>query len=130
MKIAILTCDQLPNLNLQDQPLIPELSKHNITASPMVWDYPNTNWSDFDFLIFRNTWDYFEKETQFNSWLEKIEKLGIKTLNPIGIIKQNKHKFYLREMERQGILILPTVFIDKTNALNLSRLIPAHWKKR
>jgi hypothetical protein len=33
MKIAILTCDQLPNLNLQDQPLIPELSKHNITAS-------------------------------------------------------------------------------------------------
>jgi hypothetical protein len=43
MKIAILTCDQLPNLNLQDQPLIPELSKHNITASPMVWDYPNTN---------------------------------------------------------------------------------------
>jgi hypothetical protein len=27
MKIAILTCDQLPNLNLQDQPL-PELSKH------------------------------------------------------------------------------------------------------
>jgi hypothetical protein len=31
MKIAILTCDQLPNLNLQDQPLIPV--KTNITAS-------------------------------------------------------------------------------------------------
>jgi hypothetical protein len=27
MKIAILTCDQLPNLNLQDQPL-PELSQN------------------------------------------------------------------------------------------------------
>jgi hypothetical protein len=58
MKIAILTCDQLPNLNLADQPLIKELAKHNIVASPMVWDDPNTNWSDFDYLIFRNTWDY------------------------------------------------------------------------
>jgi hypothetical protein len=35
--------------------------------------------------------------------------------------------FYLREMERQGVLITYR-FIDKTNALNLSRLIPAHWK--
>jgi homospermidine synthase len=34
MKIAILTCDQLPNLNLADQPLIKELAKHNIVASP------------------------------------------------------------------------------------------------
>jgi hypothetical protein len=47
-----------PILNLADQPLIKELIKHNIVASPMVWDDPNTNWSDFDYLIFRNTWDY------------------------------------------------------------------------
>jgi hypothetical protein len=38
MKIAILTCDQLPNLNLQDQPLIPV--KTNITASQ--WFGTNT----------------------------------------------------------------------------------------
>ena len=129
MNIAILTCDQLPNLNLQDQPLLAELAKHTITASPMIWDKPETNWSDFDYLIFRNTWDYFEKEAQFNSWLEQIEKLGIKTLNSIGVIKQNKHKFYLREIERQGVPILPTVFINKTNALSLSKLVPSHWKK-
>jgi hypothetical protein len=90
----------------------------------MVWDYPNTNWSDFDYLIFRNTWDYFEKKLSLIVAWKKIEKLGIKTLNPIGIIKQNKHKFYLREMERQGTHITYR-FIDKTNALNLSRLIPA-----
>ncbi|MFT5251784.1 MAG: glutathione synthase/RimK-type ligase-like ATP-grasp enzyme, partial [Flavobacteriales bacterium] len=129
MKIAILTCDKLPELNLQDQPLLAELSKQNMIAIPVIWDNPNINWNDFDYLIFRNTWDYFEKETQFNNWLDQIEKLGIKTLNSVAIIKQNKHKFYLREMERQGVLILPTIFIDKTNTLNLRKLIPSHWEK-
>jgi glutathione synthase/RimK-type ligase-like ATP-grasp enzyme len=129
MKIALLTCEKLPELTPADQFLIPELSKHNIVAKPVIWSDKTINWNDFDYLIFRNTWDYFEKETEFNLWLDQIEKLGIKTLNAVGIIKQNKHKFYLREMEKQGISILPTVFIDKTNSLNLAELIPSHWKK-
>ena len=129
MKIAILTCEQLPDLNPQDQPLIAELAKHAVEASPVVWDDPSINWTDFDYLIFRNTWDYFEKEAKFNSWLNTIEKLGIKTLNSIAIIKQNKHKFYLREMEQQGVTILPTLFIDKTSKLDLKAIIPSSWKK-
>lgn len=129
MKIAILTCKKLPDLNPEDQKIIPALAKYNIEAKAVIWNDKTINWSNFDYLIFRNTWDYFEKETEFNIWLEQIEKLGIKTLNPIEIIKQNIHKFYLREMEKQGILILPTVFIDKTNTLNLAELIPSHWEK-
>lgn len=129
MKIAILTCEKLPNLNPEDQNIIPELAKHNIEAKAVIWDDKAINWTDFDYLIFRNTWDYFEKETEFKIWLDQIEKLGIKTLNPIAIIQQNIHKFYLRDLEKQGITILPTVFIDKTNTLNLVELIPAHWKK-
>lgn len=129
MKIAILTCEQLPDLNPHDQPLIAELAKHAVEASPVVWDDPSINWTDFDYLIFRNTWDYFEKEAKFNSWLNAIEKLGIKTLNSIAIIKQNKHKFYLREMEQQGVTILPTLFIDKTSKLDIKAIIPSSWKK-
>lgn len=129
MKIAILTCEKLPNLNPEDQKIIPVLAQHNIEASATIWSDKTINWAEFDYLVFRNTWDYFEKETEFKIWLDQIEKLGIKTLNPIEIIKQNIHKFYLRKMEQQGITILPTVFIDKTDHLNIAELIPAHWKK-
>jgi hypothetical protein len=38
MKIAILTCEQLPELNVNDQDLIPELAKHNVTATAVIWD--------------------------------------------------------------------------------------------
>lgn len=129
MKIAILTCEKLPDLNPEDQKIIPALAKHNIEASAIIWSDKTINWTDFDYLIFRNTWDYFEKETEFKIWLDQIEKLGIKTLNPIEVIKHNIHKFYLREMEQQGITILPTVFMDKTDTLNLAEVLPSHWKK-
>jgi glutathione synthase/RimK-type ligase-like ATP-grasp enzyme len=129
MKIGLLTCEKLPELTIADQQLIPELAKHNIIAKAVIWNDKTINWNDFDYLIFRNTWDYFEKETEFNLWLDQIEKLGIKTLNAIEIIKQNKHKFYLREMEKQGITILPTIFIDKKTNLNLKEILPKHWEK-
>lgn len=129
MKIALLTCEKLPALTLTDQELIPELAKHAIHAKAVIWNDKNVDWTSFDYLIFRNTWDYFEKETEFNIWLDMIEKLGIKTLNAIEIIQQNKHKFYLKKLKNKGITIIPTAFIDKTNQLNLSQIIPSHWKK-
>lgn len=129
MKIALLTCEKLPNLTATDQLLIPKLAKHNLQAQAVIWDDKTIDWHHFDYLIFRNTWDYYEKETEFNLWLNHIEKTGIKTLNTLEIVKQNKHKFYLRDIQNQGINILPTVFIEKTNTLNLKEIIPQHWKK-
>jgi glutathione synthase/RimK-type ligase-like ATP-grasp enzyme len=129
MKIALLTCQRLPNLTPADQLLIPELAKHKIQAKAVIWDDPTIIWTDFDYLIFRNTWDYYEKEAQFNLWLETIKKLKVITLNSIEVIEQNKHKFYLRELQNQNITIIPTIFIEKTKRLNLAEIMPSHWKK-
>ena len=129
MKIALLTCQKIPNLLETDQLLIPELAKHNIQAKAVIWDDKTINWQDFNLLVFRNTWDYYEKQQEFDAWLQHIEKLGIRTLNSISIINQNKHKFYLRELQQQGFTILPTIFINKTENLNLSEIIPSNWQK-
>ncbi len=129
MKIALLTCEKLPQLNPEDQPLIPALAQHGITAIPAIWSDKTIDWTTFDYLIFRNTWDYFEKESEFRAWLDHIEQLGIKTLNSIELVKQNIHKFYLRDLEQQGVTILPTVFIDRTTKLDLAALLPASWKQ-
>lgn len=129
MKIAILTCEKLPHLNPDDQKIIPALAKNNIIATAVVWDDKSVVWTDFDYLLFRNTWDYFEKEHEFKIWLNHIKTLGIKTLNPIAVIQENIHKFYLRTLEEQGIPVIPTLFIEKTPDLNLAELIPKHWKK-
>lgn len=129
MKIGILTCARLPELLASDQKLIPLFAKENILAKAVIWDDESVDWTEFDYLILRNTWDYYQKETAFNSWLNKIESLGIKTYNPISVIQQNKHKFYLKELEKEGISILPTIFLEKNSSSNLQTLIPDSWEK-
>ena len=129
MNVGILTCARLPELLESDQKLIPLFAQYSILAKAVVWDDESVNWIEFDYLIFRNTWDYYQKEIAFNRWLDKIESLGIKTLNPISIIKQNKHKFYLKELEKEGILILPTLFLEKNSNPNLLHLLPKNWKE-
>jgi hypothetical protein len=37
MKIALLTCEKLPDLTIQDRPLIAELAKSGI-MQPAIWD--------------------------------------------------------------------------------------------
>ena len=129
MKIAILTCEMLPNLLKSEQFLMPSLRQLNLEVRAVIWDDKTVNWKDFDLLIFRNTWDYYEKQTAFDLWLQTIQALGIKCLNSIETIQKNKHKFYLKELESADIQIIPTIFIDKTNNLNLSEIIPNNWKK-
>lgn len=129
MKIGILTCDRLPELLESDQKLIPLFAKENIAAKAVIWDDESVDWTEFDYLIFRNTWDYYQKEIAFNLWLNKIESLRIKTLNPISIIQKNKHKFYLKELKKEGISILPTIFLEKNSTSNLQDLIPNDWEK-
>ena len=128
-KVALLTCEKFPHLTPSDQLLIPVLAKHKIEAKAEIWDNPAADWTTYDYLIFRNTWDYYEKEKEFNLWLDQLEKLGIKTLNSTKIIKENKHKFYLKNLQEQGINIIPTLFQEKTNSLDLKAIIPNNWKK-
>ncbi|NJM79236.1 MAG: hypothetical protein HC854_05695 [Flavobacterium sp.] len=128
-KVALLTCEKFPLLTPSDQLLIPALAKHKIQAKVEIWDNASVNWINYDYLIFRNTWDYYEKEQQFNLWLDQIEKLGIKTLNSLDIIQENKHKFYLKDLQEKGVNIIPTLFQKKTNQLDLKSIIPKHWKK-
>jgi glutathione synthase/RimK-type ligase-like ATP-grasp enzyme len=129
MKIGILTCARLPELLESDQKLIPLFAKENISAKAVIWDDESVDWSQFDYLIFRNTWDYYQKEEAFNSWLNKIKLLGIKTFNPISVIQKNKHKFYLKDLEKEGISILPTIFLEKNSTSNLHDVIPKSWEK-
>ncbi|MEZ4838088.1 RimK family alpha-L-glutamate ligase [Flavobacterium sp.] len=129
MKIGILTCARLPELLESDKKLIPLFANEKIDAKAVVWDDESIDWTQFEYLIFRNTWDYYQKETAFNLWLNKIESLGIKTLNPISVIQKNKHKFYLKELEKEGISILPTIFLEKNSTSDLQTLIPNSWEK-
>ena len=128
MKIALLTCATWPGIQEKERAIAQEFSPH-IQADVVVWNDPDVNFSDYQCLIFRTTWDYFEHPEVFAAWLEKIAQLGIKTINPISAIRRNQHKFYLKDLQDLGVAIIPTVFIQKNSGLDLATLIPDEWKR-
>lgn len=126
-KIALLTCDRFPELYETDQKLIPVLKEYGYWAKAEIWDNPNAIWHQYDVIIFRNTWDYYLKIDEFNAWLDTIDNAGIRSFNPISVIRWNKHKFYLRELHAIGMPVIPGFYISRTNELNIEKLLPRDW---
>ena len=128
MKIALLSCHNWPGVFENERLLATEISK-SIDVDVVAWNDPSVNWSNYNYLIFRTIWDYFEFPNEFSAWLDMLESQNVKTLNPLSVIKRNQHKFYLQDLERQGIDIIPTVFIPKNTGLDLSFLKANSWEK-
>lgn len=111
-KIGLVTCESLPYLIEGDQQIIPLFTQAGIEAVPVVWDNPEVDWTYFDVLLIRNTWDYYVKSDAFHAWLTKIENLSIPLWNSVDTIRKNAHKFYLQEFEQMGVPIIPTLFSE------------------
>ncbi len=128
-KIGILTCERLPDLHPPDQVLINLLFNHGHTAEAVIWSRKDVHWRDYDLLVIRNTWDYYLRAEDFRQWLDDMEKTGVRILNPVEILRSNMHKFYLREFEKKGIRIIPTLFSEKESPLSYQSLRLSGWEK-
>lgn len=128
MKIALLSCTGYATALDMERAFAKEFPpQYDVKVE--VWNDPSVNWSNYNYLIFRSVWDYYNFPNEFAAWLDGLERQGIKTLNPLSIVKRNQHKFYLRDLQNAGIDIIPTVFIPKNTGLNLSFLKVNNWSK-
>ena len=126
MKIALLSCQRWPDV-LEKECAFAKEFPESMEVEVVVWDDPSVNWTDYNYLIFRTIWDYFEFPNEFSAWLDVLKKQNIQTLNPLSIIERNQHKFYLQDLQNQGIDIIPTVFISKNTGLDLSFMKENNW---
>jgi glutathione synthase/RimK-type ligase-like ATP-grasp enzyme len=129
LQIALATCARLPNLTVSDQALIPAFAQENVFAAAVVWDDPEVDWAQYDAIIIRSIWDYFEKYDAFLLWLNKVKTLNIKLLNPFDTVLKNSHKFYLRAFEQKGIAIIPTLFSEEKNKITPAQIRAKGWDK-
>jgi glutathione synthase/RimK-type ligase-like ATP-grasp enzyme len=104
MRLALATCDWLPDLDPDDAPLRAALGE---VAEPAVWSDPDVDWSAYDVVLIRSIWDYFERHAEFLAWLDR---LSVPTWNPIDTLRWNSEKTYLRELEAEGIRTIPTAW--------------------
>ena len=107
-RIALATCEELPDLDPDDQPLVELFHKAGIEAMPAVWSDPTIQWSGFDHIIIRNTWDYTNRLGEFLSWAKMH---GSRLKNSYDTVLWNSDKMYLNELALAGFPIVDTQFI-------------------
>jgi glutathione synthase/RimK-type ligase-like ATP-grasp enzyme len=110
-RIALATCSSLPALEADDQPLVPALAARGITAEPVVWDDASIDWSTYDLVLIRSTWDYTERPSEFLEWVRTVDGAS-RLLNPAAAVAWNIDKSYQRQMEKAGLPIVPTIWLD------------------
>ncbi|MEQ6120270.1 hypothetical protein [Reichenbachiella sp. MALMAid0571] len=110
------------NVLTEDQLVADALTTKGLRVWRTNWDNPDFDWSTTRYILFRTTWDYFNRFDEFKVWLESVSK-KTKLINSENIIKWNIDKFYLEDLSKKGIRIPPTVFIKPKDKRTLSELI-------
>ncbi|MDB4970252.1 MAG: hypothetical protein JWN44_5941 [Myxococcales bacterium] len=122
-RIAIVTCAEHPRLYGDEQAVITSLGDVGVEASAVVWSDGDVRWSDFDRVVLRSTWDYFERIDDFVRWLDLIEQQQIELYNPVRLVRWNLDKRYLAELEARGVPIIPTRFIAAGERMDVSSYV-------
>lgn len=128
MNIAIASCSDLPEWEIDDQSFFDELTRQNINYQILPWD-SDTDWNQFDICLLRTTWDYQERIDEFLLWIEAVSE-QTQLINSKSIIQWNSHKRYLQELEQAGITIAPSEWLLKGESHNVKALIEKHgWQE-
>ncbi len=118
--VAFATSADKKVLNDGDQLAVDALARRGVIAVPAVWNDPNEDWTRFDAVIIRSTWDYTQKFESFIAWLKHLENLQIRVMNPLQTLLWNSDKRYLIELSRKGVTIPQTFLLSDANGLELA----------
>ena len=129
MLVALPTCQDLPDWEVDDAPFHRALEDVDIAWERQVWDDPAVDWSCFDAVLIRTTWDYQLKEPAFLKWIQHVATVS-RLFNPPSVISWNTKKTYLRDLESAGARLTPTSWLEKGTSVNLrERISELGWTR-
>ncbi|HVR38586.1 MAG TPA: hypothetical protein VMU84_05785 [Thermoanaerobaculia bacterium] len=107
LNVALVTWSGLPSLTEDDRLVRAALEHRGARVTATVWDDPSVDWSRFDRVVLRSTWDYHRNAERFLGW---IDALPVPLQNPAPLVRWNSHKKYLSELGARGVNVVPTLF--------------------
>src|SRR5688500_5692841 len=118
MRIALVTCRRIPDLDPDDFPLAHELTSRGHAATPAIWDDAAVDWASFDAALLRSPWDYHHRLDECLAWAASAAE-ATRLLNPLDLVRWNSHKSYLVELARRGAAVIPTEILPARSTVDL-----------
>lgn len=109
--IALVTAAAARALDEDLAPLEAALRELGADVALVDWDDVNADWSRFDLALLRSPWDYMHRLPEFLAWAGRASAQTA-LHNPLPVIRWNTDKHYLRDLEKSGVAIVPSVFVE------------------
>jgi hypothetical protein len=87
--VAFATHDQLPDITDDDCLVADLLRERGLEVSSVVWDATEVDWSRFDCVVIRSTWDYHLKPDRYADWLRGFIPKSGRLWNPPQAVLEN-----------------------------------------
>jgi hypothetical protein len=113
--IALATYASLPDLALDEQPLVESLAALGVHARAAVWDDPSIAWHELDAVVVRSCWDYHLRYDDFFRWIDRVTRCGVPIWNPPATLRWNSRKTYLHDLSIGGVRTVPTLWLLPDN---------------
>jgi glutathione synthase/RimK-type ligase-like ATP-grasp enzyme len=121
-RIALLTLEDRDDYVIDDELAITELRHRGFDAQEIPWSRSDVDWSAFDLVIVRTTWDYHLRANEFLDTLARIDASGTILENPRQLIVWNLDKRYLRDLQARNVPIVPSVWSESGTTADFAAL--------
>ena len=102
----------------EERLLLAAFERHGLRATRMAWSNPDFHWCLTRAAVLRSTWDYFDRFTEFSSWMDHaVERTRL--FNSQGLVRWNIDKHYLRDLAARGLKVPPTRYIERGERTSL-----------
>ncbi len=122
MRMALATCANLPEWEADDRPLHAALARRGVEVVRPAWSDPGVEWGAFDACLIRTTWDYCDKHEAFVEWARRVAA-ATRLFNPAAVVRWNTDKRYLRDLETRDVPLIPTVWLERGQEVELESLL-------
>jgi len=123
-RLRIATCLAFPEPDLDEAPLLAALSRAGIEPLLLPWDDPAADWDSPVPTLIRSTWNYHLAPEAFLRWVERAARAA-PLFNAVDVVRWNAHKSYLADLERRGVPIVPTAFVERGARASLAQVAGA-----
>ena len=109
------------NVIKEDGLVMEALEGHSLKTKKVAWSDASFDWSSTKIALFRTTWDYAEKFTEFSDWLMEVS-MKTKLVNDYETIIWNLDKHYLDDLKNEGVNIVETCFLEPGDQRSLQEI--------
>jgi hypothetical protein len=107
MRVALAGCRQVGTWGIggegdrpwerDDRALVEAFVARGAEVATPAWDDPAVDWSRFDVVLLRSTWDYHHHRDRFLAWIDAAARVT-RVVHPPELVRWNTHKSYLRDL--------------------------------